>query len=58
MTNYRVGNHIQHNGQPHCITSIDYFAKAVTLRPVDDSKPIGQRWGDAVDIPLSKLPLK
>jgi hypothetical protein len=58
MTDKRVGDRVEYQGQPHVMTVIDRIFNQVTLRPVDESKPIGQRFGPAVVIPLSKLPLK
>jgi hypothetical protein len=53
MTAKRVGDRIEHQGQPHVITALDFIAKKATIRPVDDSQPVGERWGSAVVIPLS-----
>lgn len=55
---HRVGDLIEYDGQIHAITAFDFIARKVTLRSVDESKPLGQRFGPAVVIPLSKLPLQ
>lgn len=58
MTIHRVGDRLDYNGQTHAITALDFIARKVTLCPVDEGKPLGQQFGPAVEIPLSKLPLQ
>lgn len=54
---FKVGDRVQYDGITHAITVIDDIFRTVTLRPVDELKPIGDRFGPAVVIQLSKLPL-
>lgn len=52
------GERVEYQGQLHAITAFDFIFRQVTLRPVDEEKPLGQRFAPAVVIPLSKLSLK
>lgn len=52
----RIGDLLNYNNQPHVLTAVDFIFRKATLRFVDDEKPIGERFGEPVEVLLRDLP--